>query len=70
VADFSIRAWMREHDVTMPVNDPAVRAELTKLLRRDLTKRLAAYGEQARPNQDRTAPRNADAEESAGSVTA
>jgi hypothetical protein len=46
MAEFDIRSWMREHDVTLPVDDPEVRTDVTKLLRRDLTpERLDAYAE-------------------------
>lgn len=70
MAAFDIRSWLREHDAALPVNDPAVRAEIAKLLRRDLTERLAASGVQARPNPDRSVRRNAGDVECAGSETA
>lgn len=38
--DFSIRAWMRRRGLSLPVDDPDVRAEVTALLRRDFTKRV------------------------------
>ena len=44
--EFDIRAWMREHNVALPVDDPDVRTEVITLLRRDLTPELlAAYAE-------------------------
>jgi hypothetical protein len=71
VAAFDIRAWMRRHDVTLPVDDPDVRSEIAKLLRGDLTpERLAAYAERLQPNQDRTAPRNGDDGQRADAVSA
>jgi hypothetical protein len=69
--EFDIREWMRENNVTLPVNDPVVRAEVVKLLRRDLTaERLAAYAESRQRNQGRTVHRNADEPTDADAATA
>jgi hypothetical protein len=51
---FDIREWMRKHNVTLPVNDPAVRREISALLRRDLTGRREIYAERSRQNKDRS----------------
>ena len=67
---FNIRDWMREYNVTLPVNDPAVREEIAKLLRRDLSERFAASEGQPQPNQGRTEHRNTDAPERADAETA
>jgi hypothetical protein len=67
---FDIRSWMAQHNVSLPVSEPALRSDIAKLLRRDLTERLAASGAQARPNPDRTVRRNADGGQSADSATA
>jgi hypothetical protein len=53
---FDIREWMRKHNLSLPVNDPAVRKEISALLRRDLNERLAAYAERSRQNQDQNVP--------------
>jgi hypothetical protein len=69
-ANFDIRIWMAEHDVTLPVNDPAVRKEIATLLCRDLNERLAAYAERSRQNQGRTVRGNAGEPECSDSVSA
>lgn len=61
--DFDIREWMRKRNVTLPVNDPAVRKEIAALLRRDINARLAAYAERSRQSQDQSVRRNQDAPE-------
>jgi hypothetical protein len=68
--EFDIRDWMRRHNVTLPVNDPAVRKEISALLRRDLNERLGAYAEQSRQNRDQSARRNQDAPERTESASA
>jgi hypothetical protein len=67
---FDIREWMREHKLTLPVNDPAVRKEIATLLRRDLNGRLAVYAERSRPNQGRTLRGSASERECSDSVSA
>jgi hypothetical protein len=67
---FNIRAWMQENNVALPVNDPAVRKEISALLRRDINARLAAYAERSRQNQDQSARRNQDASERTESASA
>jgi hypothetical protein len=67
---FDIREWMRAHNVTLPVNDPAVRKEISALLRRDLNERLAAYAERSRQNQGQNVPQNPDAPECADVASA
>jgi hypothetical protein len=68
--EFDIRDWMRRHNVTLPVNDPAVRKEISALLRRDLNERLGAYAEQSRQNRDQSVRRNQDAPERTESASA
>jgi hypothetical protein len=67
---FDIREWMRKHNVTLPANDPAVRKEISALLRRDLNERLAVYAERFRQNQGRTLRGNAGEPECSDSVSA
>jgi hypothetical protein len=68
---FDIRAWMRRHNVTLPIKDPAVRKEISTLFRRDLTPEwIAAYAESHRRNQDQTVHGNADAQGYGDSVSA
>lgn len=65
VPEFDIRDWMRKHNSTLLASDPAVRREVSALLRRDLNERLAVYAELSRQNQGRTERRNTDAPEHA-----
>lgn len=57
MADFDIRAWRAAHGLPERIDNPEVVEQATKLLRRDLTERLA---EQRQQSQDRTEHRNAD----------
>jgi hypothetical protein len=70
VGRFDIREWMRKHNVTLPVNDHAVRKEISALLRRDISERLAAYAERSRQNQGQSVRQNPDAPECSDSVSA
>jgi hypothetical protein len=67
---FDIREWMRNHNVTLPANDPGVRKEISALLRRDLNERLAAYAERSGQNQDQNAPQNPGEPECSDAVSA
>jgi hypothetical protein len=60
---FDIRAYVREQNLRLPIDDPAVRADVLRLLRRDLSERLPTYVERWQRNQDRTGRQNPDAPE-------
>jgi hypothetical protein len=58
-SDFDVREWAHQHNVTLPVNDPDVRAQLTTLFRRDLTPaRIATYVGSRQSRPDRTSRQN------------
>jgi hypothetical protein len=60
-----------ENRIPFPINDPDVRAEIVKLLRRDLTpERIAGYAARYQQKSDRTVPHTPDAQESADAQTA
>jgi hypothetical protein len=62
---FDIRTYAREQNLVLPIDDPAVRADILRLLRRDLSERLGAYAERRQRTPDQTARRNTDARQGA-----
>jgi hypothetical protein len=63
---FDIRQWRASRGLPERINNPDVIRDVTALLRRDLTERLAASGESRQQSQDQTGLRNAGERQGSG----